>query len=195
MNLFAFCIVLLHIQYVHSNKYSGLRGSKELDEDEFLRLLKQEEGKLFRVALAVLGNEEDAWDSMQQTVERAWTKRSTLKGGAIAFPAWIKRILVNQSLNIMKARKRVKPIDPQEMMGILEIPQQHGQDITLVWEVVRELGEEHRKVIILRYLGDLKLNEIARELGISLGTVKSRLNTAHTRMRQKLQEDNLKGAK
>ncbi len=80
------------------------------------------------------------------------------------------------------------------MMGILEIPEHDGPDISLVWDVVLELGEEHRKVIILRYLGDLTLNEIARDLGISLGTVKSRLNTAHTRMRQKLQDNNLKGA-
>ncbi len=160
-----------------------------------MRLLKKEEGKLFRIALAVLGNEQDAWDSMQQTVEKAWLKRSTLKGGATAFPAWIKRILVNQSLNILKARKRITPIDPQEMTGILEIPEYDRQDFSLVWDIVLELGEEHRKVIILRYLGDFTLNEIAIDLGISLGTVKSRLNTAHTRMRQRLQDDNLKGAK
>ncbi len=168
--------------------------SKVLVEDEFLRLLKKEEGKLFRIALAVLGNEQDAWDSMQQTVEKAWAKRSTLRGGAAAFPAWIKRIVVNQSLNILKTRKRVTPIDPQEMTGIQEISEHAGRDISLVWDVVMDLGEEHRKVIVLRYLGDLTLNEIARDLGISLGTVKSRLNTAHTRMRQKLQDDNLKGA-
>lgn len=162
-------------------------------EDEFLRLLKKEEGKLFRIAMAILCNEQDAWDSMQQTVEKAWTKRSTLKGGATSFPAWIKKIMINQSLNILKASKRVIPIAPQEMMGILDIPETDERDISQLWDVVLELGEEHRKVIILRYLGDLALNEIASELGISLGTVKSRLNTAHTRMWQKLKDNNLKG--
>ncbi len=88
MNLFAFCIVFL---YIREKNTLDCGVSKVLVEDEFLRLLKKEEGKLFRIALAVLGNEEDAWDSMQQTVEKAWTKRSTLKGGAAAFPAWIKR--------------------------------------------------------------------------------------------------------
>jgi len=164
-----------------------------LTEDEFLRLLKREESKLFRIALAILANEQDAWDSMQQTAEKAWTKRSSLKGGAIAFPAWIKKILVNQSLNILKARKRVTPIDPKEMIDMLDFPKTDGKDISLVWDVVLELGQEHRQVIVLRYLGDLSLNEIASELGISLGTVKSRLNTAHTRMRRKMLDTNWKG--
>ncbi len=164
-----------------------------MTEDEFLKLLKKEEGKLFRIALAILGNEQDAWDSMQQTVEKAWTKRSTLRGGPAAFPSWIKKILVNESLNLLKTRKRATPMDPQEMLAILDIHENDETDISQVWDVVLELGPEHRKVIVLRYLGDLSLNQIAAELGISLGTVKSRLHTAHTRMREKLQDNNLKG--
>ncbi|MEN6459930.1 MAG: RNA polymerase sigma factor [Syntrophomonas sp.] len=164
-------------------------------EDEFLRLLKTEEGKLFRIALAILGNEHDAWDSLQQTAEKAWNKRSTLKGGITAFPAWIKKILLNQSLNILRTRNRQIPTDPQEMIGILDLPtMKNKQDIDIIWDLVLELGPEHRTVIALRYLGDLSLKEIASELGISLGTVKSRLYTAHTRLRQKLQDNNLKGA-
>jgi len=162
-----------------------------LAEDEFLRLLKTEEGKLYRIALAILGNEHDAWDSLQQTVEKAWHKRRTLKGGIPAFPAWIKKILLNQSLNILKARNRQIPTDPQEMTGILDLPViQNEQAISIIWDLVLELGSEHREVIALRYLGDMSLIEIASELGIALGTVKSRLHTAHTRLRQKLQDNN-----
>lgn len=161
-----------------------------MTEDEFLKLLKAEEGKLYRVALAILGNEHDAWDSLQQAAEKAWKNRSTLRGGISAFPVWIKKILVNQSLNILKARKRQIPTDPQEMAEILDLPvTQKEQDISIIWDLVMGLGTEHRTVIALRYLGDLSLKEIASELGISLGTVKSRLYTAHTRLRQKLRDN------
>lgn len=120
----------------------------------------------------------------------AWKNRSTLRGGISAFPVWIKKILVNQSLNILKARKRQIPTDPQEMAEILDLPvTQKEQDISIIWDLVMGLGTEHRTVIALRYLGDLSLKEIASELGISLGTVKSRLYTAHTRLRQKLQDN------
>ncbi len=167
---------------------------KALAEDEFLRLLKIEEGKLYRIALAILGNEQDAWDALQQTAEKAWGKRNTLKGGSNVFPAWIKKILINQSLNLLKARQRQIPTDAQEIIDILDLPiTENESDINLIWELVQELGAEHRKVIVLRYLGDLSLREIAGGLNISLGTVKSRLNTAHTRLRQKLQDRHLKG--
>lgn len=161
-----------------------------MTEDEFLRLLKIEEGKLYRIALAILGNEQDAWDSLQQTAEKAWNKRNTLKGGIPAFPAWIKRIMVNQSLNMLKTRNRQVPTDPQEMKEIFNFAIiQNEQDAGIIWGLVMELGAEHRKVIALRYLGDMSLLEIASELEISLGTVKSRLHTAHNRLRQKLQDN------
>lgn len=162
-------------------------------ENEFLRLLKIEEGKLFRIALAILGNENDAWDSLQQTVEKAWIKRSTLRGGLPAFPAWIKKILINQSLTILKARNRQIPTEPQEMTGILDLTlkKDKQEDIAFIWDLVLELGPEYQIVIALRYLGDLSLKEIAANLGIPLGTVKSRLNTAHSRLRQKLLDNNL----
>jgi RNA polymerase sigma-70 factor (ECF subfamily) len=77
------------------------------------------------------------------------------------------------------------------MAAIIDLPAvYHQQDINMIWDIVLELGPEYRKLIALRYLGDLSLSDIANELGIPLGTVKSRLNTAHHRLRQKLQENN-----
>ncbi len=164
-----------------------------MGEDEFIELLHATEGKLFRIALAILGNEQDAWDSLQQTAERAWHRRETLQGGGAAFPAWIKKILVNQSLNILRSRRQVTPIDPQEILDLLNLPGKDDLEMGLIWHIVLELGAEHRKVVVLRYLGDLSLKEIAAELGISIGTVKSRLNTANNRLRAKLMETNGKG--
>ncbi|MDD3308318.1 MAG: RNA polymerase sigma factor [Acetobacterium sp.] len=156
--------------------------------------MKNEEGKLYLIAMAILGNQHDAWDSLQQTAEQAWKKRSTLEGGKHAFPAWIKKILVNRSLNILKVRKRQIPSDPQEITEILDSNNSKAEpNAVLIWDLVKELGPQHREIIALRYLGDMPLSEIAGHLDISLGTVKSRLYTAHTRLRQKLQDNNWKG--
>jgi RNA polymerase sigma-70 factor (ECF subfamily) len=166
-----------------------------LGEEEFLKLLHKEEGKLNRIALAILCNEQDAWDALQQATERAWHGRGTLHGGEKAFPAWMKRILVNQSLNILRSQKKITPVDPQDMWNLLDSPGEDINDMGLIWELVLNLGEEHRKVVVLRYLGGLSLKEIASELGIPQGTVKSRLNTAHSRLREKLSGDYLEGRK
>lgn len=162
-------------------------GEVVLGEDEFLRLLKIEEGRLYRIALAILANEQDAWDSLQQTAEKAWKNRDSLQGGATAFPAWIKKILVRQSLNLLRSRQRQIPTDPQKMNAILGLPMTNQPDAGVIWDLVLELGPEHRKVVALRYLGDLSLPDIAAELGVPLGTVKSRLHAAHTRLRVLLQ--------
>jgi len=58
-----------------------------------------------------------------------------------------------------------------------------------IWEVVALLDQEHRRVVFMRFLGDLALKDIATELQIPLGTVKSRLNRALKRLKEKLEED------
>lgn len=156
-----------------------------MHEDVFMNLFKKEEGKLYYIALGILGNEQDAWDAFQHTAEKAWQKRNSLKGGSAAFPAWIKKILLNQSLNLIRTRQRQIPTDPQEIPETIDFPHiQAEQDGSNIWELVQALGTEHRKVVALRYLGDLSIKEIASELNIATGTVKSRLNTAHDRLRQ-----------
>lgn len=165
-----------------------------LSEKGFLELLHREEGKLYRIALAILGNEADAWDALQQAVEQAWRKRNTLRGSDDAFPAWIKRIVINRSINLLRARERVIPVDPSSMFPSSAINGQEYDEIRMVWELVQELGPEYRKVIALRYLGDMSLREIASALGIPLGTVKSRLNTAHHRLKQLMEDNEMKGA-
>lgn len=163
-----------------------------LNEKRFLELLHREEGRLFRIALAILGNDADAWDALQQTVEQAWGKRGTLRGSEAAFPAWIKKILVNCSIDLLHRRERIIPVDPQFIPVVMRDEQ--SPDAILIWQLVAELGPEFRKVIALRYLGDLSLEEIARALSIPLGTVKSRINTAHKRLKAMLFENEKEGA-
>lgn len=165
-----------------------------MSEKRFLELLHREEGKLYRIALAILGNEADAWDALQQTVEQAWSKRNTLRGSDGAFPAWIKRIVVNCSINLLHARERVIPVDPAAMMPLSETKTgERDRGLDMVWDLVQELGPEYRKVIALRYLGDMSLQEVAAALNIPLGTVKSRLNTAHHRLKQMMDDNTTKG--
>lgn len=161
-----------------------------MNDKRFLELLHKEEGRLFRIALAILGNESDAWDALQQAVEQAWRSRRNLRGEDVAFPAWIKKITVNCCITLLRRRERLIPVDPHTLPLRENEP---PSEAALIWHLVGELGEEFRKVIALRYLGDLSLEEIARVLEIPLGTVKSRLNTAHKRLRDMLGNPEKKG--
>lgn len=155
-------------------------------EDEFFNLLRPEQGKLYRTAWAILGNEADARDALQEAVIRAYRAFGQLKGGAAAFPSWIRRILVNQCSLILRKRSRVIPVErPEELVPEATDTIPEGSD---VWEAVSRLPDHYRSVVVLRFLQDLPLEEIAAALNIPLGTVKSRLHAALKQLRAALTE-------
>lgn len=157
-------------------------------EKEFFALLQPEQGKLYRTAWAILGNEADARDALQEAVIRAYRAFRQLRGGPAAFPAWIRRILVNQATQILRRRSKVIPVERPEELG-----SEQAVHLTVessgVWEAVRRLDERYRAVVVLRFLNDMALEDIAQALDIPVGTVKSRLHTAMKQLRAFLQED------
>lgn len=159
-------------------------------EERFFALYKPEQGRLYRTAWAILGNEADAGDALQEATIRAYRAFDQLKGGAAAFPAWIRRILVNTCTQILRKRMKVIPVERPEDLAEEKVAPE--VDIPLgseVWEAVRELDERYRAVVVLRFLNDMQLEDIATALDIPLGTVKSRLHTALKALRNRLQAD------
>lgn len=157
-------------------------------EEEFFALLRPEQGKLFRTAWAILGNEADARDAMQEATIRAFRAFGQLRGGAGAFGQWLRRIVVNQCTQILRTRNRVIPVEHplelgQEPAVAFELPGEGNE----VWDAVRSLDERYRVVVVLRFLADLQLDDIGLALGIPLGTVKSRLHAALKMLRARLE--------
>jgi RNA polymerase sigma-70 factor (ECF subfamily) len=165
-------------------------GTNVTSEDRFFAMFKPEAGRLYRTAWAILGNEADASDALQETTIRAFRAFDQLKGGAAAFPSWVRRILVNTCTQILRKRTRVIPVERPE--DLTEEQMTPDLDVPLgseVWEAVRDLDERYRAVVVLRFLNDMQLEDIATALDIPLGTVKSRLHTALKLLRSRLQVD------
>ena len=159
-----------------------------LDEITFIELLRQCEGRLFRVGWAICGQESDAWDALQETVERAWRYRKDIKGGCNAFPAWIHRIHINCCIKQIRSRIRVISMDLEDLPEPEPTSVEEDIEMYAVWDVVKSLDNPHRQVVVLRYLGDMSIQEIADELRIPVGTVKSRLNRAISKLREHFDE-------
>lgn len=157
-------------------------------EEQFFALYRPEAGRLYRTAWAILGNEADAGDALQEATIRAYRAFDQLKGGQAAFPAWMRRILVNTCTQILRKRMRVIPVErPEDLAGgeavAPDVEMQMGSD---VWDAVKELDERFRAVVVLRFMQDMQLEDIATALDIPLGTVKSRLHTALKQLRGRL---------
>lgn len=158
---------------------------------QFITLLEAEQGKLYRIARAVTGQDADAWDMVQEATLIAYDQFHTLRGGPAAFGPWIRRILVNRARNLLRARTRMVPLelvgeaDPDPAPG----PEQR-LDQAQLWGQVMQLDDHHRQVLVLRFLVDMTVDELARLLDVPAGTVKSRLHRALGALRWRLDQEN-----
>ena len=154
---------------------------------------------VYRTAFFVTRNSGDAEEAVQETfldVLRA-LPNYRIEGPA-RFETWLYRVTVNRCRSRMR-RKTLPSADWDEMEERLERipasqPDQDPEGVALrqeravaLWQAVDRLPEGQRVVILLRYQQGFSYSEIAQAVGISEGTVKSRLYHAHRKLKGKLQ--------
>ncbi len=172
----------------------------------FEELVSRYEGKIFRLAMNITHNREDAEDAMQDAFLKSYSHLNTFAGDS-RFYTWLVRIAVNEAL--MKLRKRRpnhvpldEPVEIEEDLMPREIadwgpsPEQRYAQTelgTILSEVIEELDPEYRIVFVLRDREELSTEETAKLLGISVPAVKSRLLRARLKLRHKLNKYFKKG--
>ena len=135
-----------------------------------------------RVVRRIVRDDDEAEDVVQEVFLRLHARGVRFDGRA-AFATWLHRVLVNSSLNSLRARARRArlesplwaPCDPEEAAV-------RRQARERVEAALTHLSEQHRQVVTLRDLRGLGYGEIARRLGIPEGTVKSALNRGRARL-------------
>jgi RNA polymerase sigma-70 factor (ECF subfamily) len=170
------------------------------DGSAFSALIRQYEGKIFRLAMNITQNREDAEDVLQEAFLKAYEHLDQFQGNS-KFYTWIVRIAVNQAL--MKLRKRKtdrsvsldEQIDTGEDTVAREIaawdpdPEvQYSQDElhTILTEAIDGLAPIYKTVFTLRDVDGLSTEETAEALELTVPAVKSRLLRARLQLRDKL---------
>ena len=124
----------------------------------------------------------DAEDAVSEAVIKAWEHLDKLRKKE-KFKSWIMTILANETKNILAKKKKI------ELMESLDnFDKAVCTDGTGLWEMVMELPEDFRMVVILYYYEGFSTKEIAKILKISGGTVKSRLSRARQKLKVLLEE-------
>ena len=167
----------------------AIRAAVGGDDAAFERIMAGRLGRTFRVALAILGAEADARDATQDAWLQAWRQLGTLKDPD-RFDAWLDRIVVN-ACRMTVRRKRVR-----------EIPMPTDFDRASTLDGADSLAErdalerafdrltiDHRTVLVLHYVEERSVAEIADVLQIPVGTVKSRLYAARSQLERTLEAD------
>ena len=167
------------------------------DREAFNELVITYQSIAYNVAYRVLGDADAAADATQDAFFSAYRAMSRFRGGS--FKAWVLRIVTNACYDQLRAKKRhpTTSLDaaPDHDWGEWstdpgEGPETYVQRQELGQAIQRGLGtlpSEQRMVIVLSDIQGMKYGEIAQTLGISLGTVKSRLNRGRRKLRDFLE--------
>ena len=161
------------------------------DVAAFGELYREYEGRIYGLALRMLGEPSRAEDATQEVFVRAWRKLDRFAGGS-AFYTWLYRLAVNVVLNEIRRRGREpEPVDPAD--GRLETAPidaarrsaapASGIDLE---RAVATLPRQGRLVFWLHDVEGYRHREIAEMLGIAEGTSKAHLHRARLRLRQEL---------
>jgi len=153
---------------------------------------------VYRLALSILDNPDEAEDAMQETFLAALRGMDSFKGDS-AFTTWLYAIVINTCRNRLQRRKRSAQLH-KAMEGLFWVssrPTTSIEEAVLqdeadadIWQAIRSIDDRHRLPIILRYYHSFSVSEISEILGIPCGTVHSRLNTGRERLRSLLREGN-----
>jgi RNA polymerase sigma factor (sigma-70 family) len=157
------------------------------DQEAFETLASIAHPRLYRVALGVLGDAGTADDATQQALIAMWRDLPRLRDPN-RFDGWSYRLLVRACY--AEARRRPAWL-PDSSIGESHVPVAHDDYAGIVERDrlergLRRLSVEHRAVIVLRFMLDLPLDQVADALGVSVGTVASRLNRALSALRAAL---------
>ena len=151
-----------------------------MDQTAFMTALNQAGETLFRVAWAILYNEEDCRDALQETALKAWQHQTGLRDERY-FSTWITRILINECRSIQRKRRRLVSL---EEMPESSLP---PPDPTLAL-ALRALPEHLRLPLTLHYVEGFDYARIARILRVPQATVRGRIARAKQQLRKELTE-------
>lgn len=143
-------------------------------------------------AMSLCGRSAWADDLVQETLVRAWTKADTYKDGTNLM-AWLFTILRNEFYSQLRKRKReVEDIDGEEAARLTSAPaQMPNLEMRDFKAALALLPEDQREAIILIGASGFSYEEAAQIMGCAIGTVKSRLSRARTRLSEILEGDEL----
>ena len=189
--------MLVHLE----NEATLVAEAKEGNAEAFTVLVNQYERNIFRLALNVTSNKEDAEDVLQETFLKAYTHLGRFQGNS-RFYTWVVRIAVNESLMKLRKRRSDRQVSldegletddngllPREIADWGDNPEQRYAKTEwqeILAEATQTLEPAFRTVFTLRDVEQLSTEETSEALRLSVPAVKSRLLRARLKLRQRL---------
>ena len=176
-----------------------LRPAALRSPEAFESLVKRYMKDAYRIALGLVGNQDDAMELSQEAFYRAYRHLDLLQPGRQFFP-WFYQILRNLCFSHLRRRRLRRATELPQVEGCEpaaagddgfrpDAIAEHDERKDAVWRAVGRLSETHREIIILRHFENLTYEKIAQTLMCNPGTVMSRLYHARKRLKEILEQE------
>ncbi len=179
----------------------SVQALRQKDRSEFDRLVDSLSDPLYRLALKMLGNPQDAEDVLQNTFIKAMLNIDTFEQRS-SLSTWLYRIAVNESLMLLRKKKPEVSLDestpdddqvadyaPKEFTDWCCLPEEeflNAESRQMLDSAIRLLPETLRVVFLLRDIEGLSIQETSEALDLTETAVKTRLLRARLRLREHL---------
>ena len=185
------------------NEKLWIQAAVEGDIESFEKLIKIYEKRIYNICLRLLKDQEEAYDAAQEVCIKIWKQLSQFKGDS-KFSTWVYRIATNTCIDLLrKQKKRENEVtlftdDEEQEERLTDLTdiwkdmseQLAGDELrSVIWQGIQELKVDHRMVIVLRDVEGKSYDEIANALGVSIGTIKSRLSRARQQLKKILEQN------
>jgi RNA polymerase sigma-70 factor, ECF subfamily len=168
----------------------SVRRAQSGDVDAFELLYHEHAGRIYALCLRLMaGDSVDATELMQDVFIRAWRRLATFRGEC-AFSSWLHRLAVNTMLeNARGDRRRIARVLPMDDIARLEgAARPTGVDLRMDMEdAIASLPRGARLAFVLHDVEGYQHQEIAEQLGVSVGTIKAQLHRARRLLRERLE--------
>lgn len=162
------------------------------NKEALIQLVMNAKDDYYRLAYVYLHNKEDSLDALQDMIVIVYENIGELKNPH-AFYSWSKTILVNCSKKILRKKSRVTLIDDMQVIdenqtdrscGYIDTEFESHNSRQDIFRELSKLNPYQQEAIKLRYFLEWDYDHIAEATGVPLGTVKSRISTALTKLRE-----------
>jgi RNA polymerase sigma-70 factor, ECF subfamily len=159
-------------------------------------LVQRFQDRLFNAMTSITGSADEAEDVVQDTFVQAYLKLDTFQGNSQFF-TWLYRIAFNNALSRQRRRRgdlsieqsrEITGTDPEDRHEAPDEPMLRQERVEMVNIALEQLTDEHRRILVMREMEDRSYEEIAEQLKINIGTVRSRLSRARNQLKIQLEE-------
>lgn len=165
-----------------------VRKAQKGDDEAFYMIILNVKARLYNTAYHYLKNESSALEAVSEATCRAYLSIAKLKNCSY-FSTWITRILINYCMDELQYISKNNPTDLIDYLPVYIKEEEYGVELRLdLLSSLKLIKPKYRDVIVMKYLEDISVEEIAKSINKPEGTIKTWINRGLKQLRLRLKE-------